>query len=70
VHALYIADAAQKPRGGENQRQVYRNSDANRLPPIDGQQRLDAALAGPGTWVVVLRTRHEVRAFLEATGRS
>jgi hypothetical protein len=37
-------------------------------PPIDGQRRLDAALAGPGTWVVVLRTRREVRAFLEATG--
>ena len=38
--------------------------------PIDVQRRLDAALAGPGTWVVVLRTRREVRAFLEATGRS
>jgi len=25
-------------------------------PPIDRQRRLDAALAGPGTWVVVLRT--------------
>jgi len=33
-------------------------------------RRLDAALAGPGTWVVVPRTRREVRAFLEATGRS
>jgi len=39
-------------------------------PPIDRQRRLDAALAGPGPWVVVLRTRREVRAFLQATGRS
>jgi len=50
-------------------KQVYRNSDANRLP-LDRQRRLDATLAGPGTWIVVLRTRREVRAFLEPTGRS
>ena len=38
-------------------------------PPSIGSGGL-TPLAGPGTWVVVLRTRREVRAFLEATGRS
>jgi hypothetical protein len=35
-----------------------------------GSGGLTPLLAGPGTWIVVLRTQREVRAFLEATGRS